>query len=252
MTKQTIAAALSALAALALATGALAADGPAAPTKTRVNFAKGASSATVKGALKGRGDIDYLVRAAAGQTLQVKFEAGKSSADFNVLPPGSADVAMYSSSMSGERTWSGMLPSDGDYAIRVYLGRAAARRGAATNFTLTVGITGKPLPPLSAKRDAKVAGTAYHATGSMPCALPYQPAVKTCEAGVVRRGNDGTATLEATSGPGLKRRILFVQGRPVVVDSMDALSATRQGDTTIVKIGQDERYDVPDAFLMGG
>lgn len=244
--------ALLALATLALAGAALAADGPPSPRKERVSFAKGASSATVQGTLKGGNDVDYLVRAAAGQTLEVKLQGTNSQNDFNVLPPGSANVAMFVSSMSGARSWSGILPADGDYAIRVYLGRAAARRNESSKYTLTVAVTGKALPPLSAARDAKVAGTAYHATGKVACTLPYQADVKSCDAGVVRRGNDGTATFEAIGSMGVQRRILFVQGKPVAADTMDPVTATRQGDLTVVKVGDDERYDIPDAFLSGG
>ena len=112
--KTTTILALAACAALGFATAPFAADGPPAPRKERVTFAKGASSATIKGTLKGGGDVDYLVRAAAGQTLEVKFQGTNSQNDFNVLPPGSANVAMYVSSMTGERSWSGMLPADGD------------------------------------------------------------------------------------------------------------------------------------------
>ena len=244
--------ALAAFAALMLAGSVLAADGPPAPRKERVAFAKGASSATIKGNLKGGADVDYLVRAAAGQTLEVKLEATNTMNDFNVLPPGSANVAMYVSSMTGERKYSGVLPADGEYAIRVYLGRPAARRNEASKYTLTVAVTGKPLPPLSAARDAKVAGTAYHATAKVPCALPYQPDVKSCDAGVVRRGNDGTATFEAIGPMGVQRRILFVQGKTAAADTMDPVSATRQGDVTVVKVGDDERYEIPDALLAGG
>jgi hypothetical protein len=159
---------------------------------------------------------------------------------------------MFVSGMTGERSWSGMLPADGDYAIRVYLNRPAARRNESSKYTLTVAVTGKPLPPLSAARDAKVAGTAYHATAKVPCTLPYQPDVKSCDAGVVRRGNDGTATFEAIGSMGVQRRILFVQGKPVAADTMDPVTATRQGDATIVKVSDNERYDIPDAFLNGG
>lgn len=239
-------------AALVLAGPVLAADGPAAPRKARVNFAKGASTATIKGTLKGGGDVDYLVRAAAGQTLQVKLAGSNRSTYFNVLPPGSTDVAMYAGERSGDAAWSGMLPADGDYAIRVYLNRAAARRNESSGYTLTVTVTGKPLPPLSAARDAKVAGTAYHATAQVKCALPYQPEVKSCDAGVTRRGNDGTATFEAIGPTGVQRRILFVQGKPVASDAMDAMTSTREGDATVVKVSDDERYTIPDAFLSGG
>jgi hypothetical protein len=243
---------LAAVAALALAGTAFAADGPPPPRKERVTFANGASSATIKGTLKGGADVDYLVRAAAGQTLEVKVEGTNPQNDFNVLPPGSTNVAMYVSSMTGERSWSGMLPADGDYAIRVYLMRPAARRSESSKYTLTVAVTGKPLPPLSAARDAKVAGTAYHATAKVPCTLPYQADVKSCDAGVVRRGNDGTATFEAIGAMGVQRRILFVQGKPVAADTMDPVTATRQGDVTIVKVSDNERYDIPDALLNGG
>ena len=115
-----------------------------------------------------------------------------------------------------------------------------------------MAVTGKPLPPLSAARDAKVAGTAYHATAKVPCALPYQPDVKSCDVGVVRRGNDGTATFEAIGPMGVQRRILFVQGKTAAADTMDPVSATRQGDVTVVKVGDDERYEIPDALLVGG
>jgi hypothetical protein len=250
--KKTTTLALAACAAVGFATAPLAADGPPAPRKERVAFAKGASSATIKGTLKGDGDVDYMVRAAAGQTLEVKLDASNGQNNFNVLPPGSANVAMYSSNMTGERAFKGVLPADGDYAIRVYLDRPAARRKETSKYTLTVAVSGKALPPLSAARDAKVAGTAYHATAKVPCALPYQPNVKSCDAGVVRRGTDGTATFESFGKDGVQRRILFVQGKVVAADTMDKVTATRQGDMTVVTISDNERYDIPDAFLNGG
>ena len=86
----------------------------------------------------------------------------------------------------------------------------------------------------------------------MQCTLSFQPDVKSCDAGVVRRGNDGTATFEAIDPMGVQRRILFVQGKPVAADTMDPLTATRQADVTVVKVGDNERYEIPDAFLNGG
>jgi hypothetical protein len=242
----------AAVAALAVAANAIAAGGAPQPRKERVNFAKGASSATVKGTLKGYADVDYLVRAGAGQTLEVKLEATHAQNDFNVLPPGSTEGAMFSSNFSGQRTYSGVLPTDGDYAIRVYINRAAARRSEASRFTLTVTVSGKALPPLPAARDAKVAGTAYHATAQVNCVPPYATAATLCDAGVIRRGTDGTATVELRGkNPSVMRRILFVQGKATAADSMDPVTASKQGDLNTVKVGE-ERYDVPDAFLTGG
>lgn len=236
---------------LAIATATPAAEGPTPPRKEQVTFAKGASAATIKGTLKGDATVDYVVRAAAGQTLEVKLEGSNAQNDFNILPPGSNDVAMFASSSSGARKYSGVLPTDGDYAVRVYLMRPAARRNEATKYALTIAVTGKPLPPLSATRDAKVAGTAYHATAQVNCVPPYETAAMMCDAGVIRRGNDGTATVVAIGKNNLVRRILFVQGKPMAADGMDAVSSSKQGDLTTVKVGE-ERYDIPDAFLTGG
>jgi hypothetical protein len=69
---------------------------------------------------------------------------------------------------------------------------------------------------------------------------------------VIRRGVDGTATVEIAQPNSGKRLILFVQGKPVASDSQDALSFSRQGDVTVVKLGADERYDIPDALVSGG
>ena len=73
-------------------TVAIAADG----IETRpLRFAKGASSATVKGTLKGDQTIDYKVGARAGQTMKVTLQSSNGSNYFNVLPPGSSDVAVF-------------------------------------------------------------------------------------------------------------------------------------------------------------
>ena len=61
----------------------------------QVQFAKGASSASLQGKLKGDEMVDYVVRAGAGQTLTVALKKTNSQNYFNVLPPGSTDVAMY-------------------------------------------------------------------------------------------------------------------------------------------------------------
>jgi len=62
-----------------------------------------------------------------------------------------------------------------------------------------------------------------------------------------------TGTPPFFDGPmGVQRRILFVQGKPAAADTMDPVTATRQGDSTVVKVGDNESYDIPDAFLNGG
>jgi hypothetical protein len=55
---------------------------------------------------------DYELGARAGQTMSVPLIT-KGSTYFNILPPGSQDVAIFIGSRDGENT-SVRLPSDGD------------------------------------------------------------------------------------------------------------------------------------------
>ena len=224
---------------------------PPKPRVERVQFAKGASSAEIKAQIKGDADVDYVVRAAAGQTLTVTLKATNTRNYFNVLPPGSENVAMFIGDTGGD--FKRVLPADGDYAIRVYLVRAAARRNEASTYTLTVSITGAPLAPLPASKDAVVSGTPFHATATIACVPPFASGPASCEAGVVRRGRDGTATVEVRApGSTLTRRILFVKGSPVASDATGELTFVRKGDLTVVSIAPDERYEIVDAFIIGG
>ena len=220
----------------------------------RVQFAKGATSAVIKGRVKGYSDVDYLVRAGAGQTITVSLKRSNLSNYFNVLPPGSKDVAMYAE-QTGE-DFKGVAPTDGDYTIRVYLVRAAARRNESSNYTLTVSVTGKPLAPLPASKDAIIPGTPFHARAPITC-VPYiekfrDKKQQQCEAFVIRRGFDGTATVEIPQANSVMRRILFMKGKPVASDSPYPVTFSRKDDLTIVTFDTDERYEIPDALIFGG
>ena len=220
----------------------------------RVQFAKGATKAVIKGQVKGYSDVDYLVRAGAGQTITVTLKRSNLSNYFNVLPPGSKDVAMYVG-QTGE-DFTGMLPTDGDYTIRVYLVRAAARRNESSNYTLTISVTGRALAPVPASQDAVLPGTSFHASAKITC-VPYiekflEKKQQECEAFVVRRGFDGTATVEIPQKNSVARRILFVKGKPVASDSPYPVTFTRKDDFTNVIFDTDERYEIPDALIFGG
>ena len=121
--------------ALLLASPALAQD--KARTE-RVQFAKGASSKAIKGAVKGYDGVDYVV--GLRQTLKVDMKTSNASSYFNVTAPG-ADSALFIGSTSGG-SFKGVVPKTGDYTIQVYLMRNAARRGETANYTLAVGATG--------------------------------------------------------------------------------------------------------------
>ena len=220
----------------------------------RVQFKKGSTSAVIKGQVKGYSDVDYLVQAGAGQTITVSLKVSNRMNYFNVLPPGSKDVAMYAA-QTGE-DFNGVLPTDGDYTIRVYLIRAAARRNESSKYTLTVSVTGKALEPTPASKDAVIPGTPFHASAKIAC-VPYIEKFRDkkqleCEAFVIRRGFDGTATVEIPQENSVPRRILFVKGKPVASDSPYPVVFSRKDDITIVIFDTDERYEIPDALIFGG
>jgi hypothetical protein len=218
----------------------------------RVSFVRGATSAVLTGRLKGDATVDYLVRAGAGQTLTVALKRSNGQNYFNINPPG-ADVSMFIG--SGDATGDSsvcVLPDDGDYTVRVYLMRPAARRNESSDYRLTIGVTGSALAPLPASKDALLPGTSFHASGRITCLLSGETKPRECDAFVIRRGFDGTATVEIPQAQAGRRRILFVRGKAVASDSPLSLVATRQGDITTVKLGNDERYEIPDALVTGG
>jgi hypothetical protein len=106
----------------------------------RVQFAKGKSSKTIKGTIKGDQSRLFVVNLRAGQSLTVKLVPSNASTYFNVKAPG-AQQAMFIGSTSGN-TMKEVIPSSGDYTIDLYLMRNAARRGETSNFTITIGATG--------------------------------------------------------------------------------------------------------------
>jgi hypothetical protein len=106
-------------------------------TPTRVQFAKGTSSKTIKSSIRGDQSKLYVVNIRAGQKLTVKLTPSNASNYFNITGPG-ADQALFIGSSEGN-SYTGVVPSSGDYKIDVYLMRNAARRNETSNFTLVVG-----------------------------------------------------------------------------------------------------------------
>ena len=228
----------------------------ATPIETRpIQFAKGASSATVQGTIRGDQTIDYKLRARAGQTMSVKLVTSNGANYFNLLPPGSADVAIFVGSTSGNE-WSGALPSDGEYTVRVYLMRSAARRNESASYTLTVGVTGSAaaaVPSALGKApagDAKVKGTPYHATGPLPCAMGNAAMGSTpCEFGVIR-GTPGNAEVHIKPAGGLQR-VLSFRGN-TVTSANDKVKASKSDDLWTIEINDYEHYQIPEAVISGG
>ena len=215
----------------------------------RVAFKAGTSSATIKGSIKGDETVDYVLGARRGQTMSVTLKTNNASSHFNVLPPGSEAAIAIGSSVGNQ--WTGPLPADGDYRIRVYLMRNAARRNEQAAYTLSVGITGRP--------DAKVAGTPYHATGKVPCSVGTDPKGSSqCSFGVIRLG-PGRADVYLAS-PGFdvaihkdQLRVLKFDGNKVTSAKADEkVTVEKKGDEWSIVVNDLQHYSVPDAVIVGG
>jgi hypothetical protein len=122
---------LSLVAAVLVASTALAADS----RTERVQFHKGANSATVQGTIKGYETVDYLLGARKGQYMNVSLATDNGANYFNIIAPGKADEAMFVGSTAGNQ-FEGTLPASGDYKVRVYLMRNAARRDEVAKYRL--------------------------------------------------------------------------------------------------------------------
>ena len=137
-----------------------------------VQFAKGKSSAIIRSTIKGDQTIDYTLRARAGQTMSVTLATRNGSNYFNVLPPGSNDEALFVGSSDGNK-WTAALPADGEYKLRVYLMRNAARRNEVANYALTVAITGAPRQSVWAALGQRCQGQRHALPRHWPAALSH-------------------------------------------------------------------------------
>jgi hypothetical protein len=102
----------------------------------RIRFEKGKSSATIRGRIAGFDTQDYVVGAGAGQQMDIRIKASTGSTYFvlysiNDRPTDRNETDHYSLETT----------ESGDYVIRVFMMRSAARRkGAVSNYTLTISI----------------------------------------------------------------------------------------------------------------
>ena len=119
-------------------------NGQVIPSK-KVVFPPGKDSASIRSSIKGDKIIDYKLTVQQGQVLSVKLKTNNGANYFNILPPGSNDVAIYNSSIDGN-VYSGSPEKSGEYSIRVYLMRSAARRNESANYTISFSISAGKKP----------------------------------------------------------------------------------------------------------
>ena len=109
----------------------------AAQAKSRIRFPAGASSAAVKGTVRGYAYRDYVVRANADQTITASVSSANRYTVLTIFRPDGDNL----DGAAQRDEFSGALPVTGDYVIRVGMMRAGARRrGAVSHFTLKVSI----------------------------------------------------------------------------------------------------------------
>jgi hypothetical protein len=179
----------------------------AADRTEAVHFAKGHSSATLKGSVKGDNGVVYQIGAAEGQTMSVLFAPSNGSCYFNVLPPGSSGEAIFIGSTSGNE-FAGTLGASGTYGIQVYLMRNAARRNEACKYSLTVEIRGGEAATVAPKA-AKGAGSgpvvsrgnmAAHCRGEASSMYGVKPAY--IMTGQINDAAGGGSTIDGTADQG--------------------------------------------------
>lgn len=107
----------------------------------RVTFKDGANSTIIEGHLKGDETVDYLLTADKGQPMNISLASKSASVNFNILAPGKADEAFFIGSIAGTQ-YEGTAPESGEFKVRVYQMRSAARREEKAPYRLEI-IRGK-------------------------------------------------------------------------------------------------------------
>jgi hypothetical protein len=135
----------------------------------RVQFDPGANSAHVENRLTGRETVDYVLAARAGQHMNISMATDNGANYFNLIAPGEENVAFFiGSTASGGNQFEGIAPETGDYRVRAYLMRSAARRNEVASYRLEMIITDVAHRPSSGS--AGTAGDTGTAGGEVPAA----------------------------------------------------------------------------------
>jgi hypothetical protein len=223
----------------------------------RIQFERGTSGATIRGAIKGRETMHYLVGAQAGQVMDVRLSTKNTSTYFNIFAPGKTpgeDEAMFIGDTGGDR-FSGSLPANGDYLIQVYLYRNAARRGETSAFDLKIEIGAGNGMSQGGTEDALVPGTDFNATGQIPCVREAGQPMGQCDFGVKREGG-GKGSITVFWPDGGNRVIYFEGNVPSSYDQSEAdggaqMTVDEDNGIFTVKIGG-QRFELFEAIMAGG
>lgn len=107
-----------------------------------VQFQRGATSATLKGVIRGDADATFVLQTIEGQVLQTLLTVSNRSCYFNVFEPDRPEAAHIGSSSGNE--FGSSRTRTGAYRFQIYLMRNAARRNETCRYSLSIEVTGKP------------------------------------------------------------------------------------------------------------
>jgi hypothetical protein len=215
----------------------------------KITFPAGKSATTISSSVKGNQTIDYKVNAKDGQVMKVTMKSNINANYFNVLAPGSADEAIYTGQIDGNNKFEGTISLSGEYTIRVYLMRSAARNNTKANFTLTVSLTGGSTG--SNSNDALVAGTSYHATGKVRSSMGNEAKGSVMSDFGVIRQSSSSAEIHVTY-PNLMKRVLKFNNGEWTSPGAQSVKVNRQSGEWEVILNDYEHYFIPDEIITGG
>lgn len=218
----------------------------------RIQFRRGTSSTVVSGSIRGYEIREYVLNAKKGQYMNISMATDNSSNYFNILEPGEDQVAIFNSSMA-QNQYEGTLAKSGDYKIRVYMMRNAARRNEIANYRLETIVTGR------SKRDNSISrlpenpyqvGNYYNATAYFRCSIGNANHDRQCPGGIVRRGN-GNASVVVKYPNGYEVQYDFDRGN-VTSTFSDNLNWGKSGDEWYIGVDRNLFIIIPNAAIYGG
>ena len=221
----------------------------------RIFFQTGADSAVVQGSIKGNEIVDYVLSVGKDQYINISMTTDNYANYFNILAPGEDKVAFFNSSVS-DNQYKGILHKNGDYKIRVYQMRSAARLNEVANYNLEIIIssaddTKNTSQSGPSQNDAAVQGTKYNASDKILCSVAKGQPTVSCRFSVTREGK-GNGIVTITKPDRSIRTIYFENGKAVGADVSQAVpgefSAEKKGDLNLIRIG-DEHYQIPAAVI---
>jgi hypothetical protein len=91
----------------------------------------------------------------------------------------------------------------------------------------------------------------FDATGEVSCARLFGQPMGRCEAGVLR-GEKGEAMVTVIWPDGGQRIIRFRGGQVEGSDAGEPVTAVREAELNMIRVGKGERFEIPDSFAFGG